>query len=156
MLNQSIKSKDAIIIPFNEYTVFYYSQSNPLNEAAYINCFMSKVNQDPIHVGTLVFTYPNGTTPPGQETADLSKLPTNMIPEQKNRLEPNRGYDYFVMYYDLSRFDDVINLLRYAFDRNLSDSQGDELSMMVSANPEKHIWALCNNLHPAVGAQYHQ
>ena len=67
MLTQSTEIKDTIIIPFNEYTVFYYCQSNPLNEAAYINCFMSKPNQDTIHVGTLVFTYPNVITPPGQE-----------------------------------------------------------------------------------------
>ena len=143
----NIPSKDAIIIPFEEYTVHYYSQSSAPWEAAYINCFEKtdpNTGEGGAQVGYIVFTYQQYAPLPGQEPlANTTNMPTN----QMNRLESaSRGRDFFVIYYDLARFDDVINILRYC-------KNGDK-SMVVSADPLNHVWALCNNLRVPNGAQY--
>ncbi len=138
--------KEAILIPFNEYTVHYFSQSSAPWEAAYINCFQNKGNNDVDQVGYIVFTYPMGTMPPGQENPNMSYYPTNVLNGQVNRLEPERGRDFFLIYYELQRFDDVINQLRYCVNQ--------EGSMFASCDPFNHVWAICNNLHMTSGNQY--
>jgi len=143
----------ATIIFFNEYTVHYYSQSSNPWEAAYINCFETN-KKTTRQAGTIVFTYPEGTVPPGQENSLAGFLPTSIPPSQINHLELRDGENFFVIYYSLTRFDDVINQLRYAADRNRLDNAGDKLSMFVSADTAAHVWALGNNLHLPVGAQY--
>lgn len=140
-------SKDAIIVPFEEYTVHYYSQSSAQWEAAYINCF-EKTNPNTgvsgRQAGVLVFTYPQQTNLPGQEPT--KGKPTDMPTTQMNRLEIRDNKDFFVLYYDLKRFNDVINVLRYC--------KNQPGSMAVSANPYDHIWALCNILRVENGTQY--
>lgn len=96
-----------------------------------------------VHAGVIIFTYPEGTTPPGQE----NPVPGSIPPNQVNRLETRDEKDFFVIYYALYRFNDVINLLRYCVDR--------QQSMLVSADVDNHVWALVNNLYMSLGAQYH-
>ena len=146
---------NAVIIFFNEYTVHYYSQSSAPWEAAYINCFAKDRQGLTRQVGTMIFTYADGTTPPGQENAAPGALPTKVPATQINHLELRNGQQFFVIYYQLNRFDDVINQLRYAVDRAPNDNAGDELSMFVSADARAHVWAVGNNLHVPVGAQFH-
>jgi hypothetical protein len=131
------------LINFNEYQVFYYSQSSNPWEAAYINCFQNDDPKNVVQTGVIIFTYPEGTTLPGQE----NPVPGSFPPTQVNKLEKRDGKDFFTIYYDISRFDDVINLLRYCVD--------GKQSMWVSANATNHVWALRNNLHVPLGAQYH-
>lgn len=138
-------NNDAIIVPFEEYTVHYYSQSSNPWEAAYINCFEKTENGVAgRQAGVLVFTYPQHTTLPGQEPA--ATKPTDMPASQINKLEKVQGKYFFTMYYDIKRFNDVINILRYC-----KNAPG---SMAVSANPFAHVWALCNILRVENGVQY--
>lgn len=126
---------------FSQYTCFYYSASSNPWEAAYINCFDVAGQQ----VGTIVFTYDGATIPPGQ---------TNRIDGGLVKL-----------YYPLSRYNDVVNLLRYAVNTHYCDCSSsnpeprnlpvEAQSLFFSVNEAMDIWALCNNLHMAVGAQYH-
>jgi hypothetical protein len=120
------------IIDFNEYQVAYYSQSSFPWEAAYIICFQNNGEEKPPNVGKIVFTYPQVAIPP----------------EQKNRFEPD---NFFIMYYALERFNDVVNLLRYC----RSEDQNLKKSVQISANTADGIWALGYNLHVPLGAQYH-
>jgi hypothetical protein len=135
------------LINFNEYQVAYYSQSSNPWEAAYINCFQNDGAKSVVQTGVIIFTYPEGTTPPGQENPIPGFLPTKILPTQVNRLETRDGKDFFAIYYALDRFNDVINLLRYCVD--------GKQSMWVSADTANHVWALGNNLHVPLGAQYH-
>lgn len=141
------ETKDAIIIFFEEYTVHSYSQSSAPWEAAYINCFEKTDAVTGLagrQCGVLVFTYPQHTHLPGQEPA--AGKPTDMPSSQVNHLEKRDGKDFFVLYYDLKRFNDVINILRYC-----KNAPG---SMAVSADAINHVWALCNILRAENGAQY--
>ncbi len=138
--------KDATIIHFNEYTVHYYSQSSNPWEAAYINCFQKDGKEEIVQVGYIIFTYPNGTNLPGQEPPTSVNILTSTPLDQVNHLEPERGRDFFVIYYSLERFDDVINQLRFAFKQNKS--------VFASCDPLNHIWDIGNNLHLEVGNQY--
>lgn len=144
ILTQGAESKDATLIFFNEYTVHYYSQSSNPWEAAYINCFQNDGMGDVRHTGYLIFTYPQHTTLPGQEPVQVK--PTDIPATQVNKLEKVNGKDFFFLYYTLNRFNDVINLLKYC--------KNQPGSMLVSADPLNHVWALCNNLHVPNGAQY--
>lgn len=140
-------SNDAIIIPFEEYTVHYYSQSSAPWEAAYINCFEKTdpvTSQPGRQAGVLIFTYPQHTHLPGQEPAGAK--PTDMPSAQVNKLELRDGKNFFTLYYDLKRFNDVINILRYC--------KNAEGSMAVSADAVAHVWALCNILRVQNGVQY--
>ncbi len=141
-------SKDAILIYFNAYSVHYYGQSNAEWEAALIHCFQYSEKEERIHKGTIVFTYPDGTTPPGLENPIHQNYPTSNQAAQKNELMNNNSF--FRIYFSLDRFDDVINQLRYAVDFR----KGEDKSMLVSADPYAHVWALCNNYEVQVGAQY--
>lgn len=141
----NIKNADAIIIPFEEYTVHYYSQSSSLWEAAYINCFEKTENEiTGRQAGVLVFTYPQHTHLLGQENVNqkFTDMPNNQI----NRIELREGKNFFVLYYDIKRFNDVISILRYC--KNVPES------MAVSADSINHIWALCNIHRAENGAQY--
>jgi len=138
-------AKDAKIIFFDNYTVHYYSQSSAPWEATYINCFQTD-GKNQRQTGTLVFTYIDSTTLPGQENPVGGTSATSIPVGQVNRLEKRDGKDFFVIYYDLSRFNDVINLLRFC-------AKGNQ-SMFVSADLINHVWALGNNNHMEVGAQY--
>jgi hypothetical protein len=138
-----IQHKEAVLIAFNEYTVHYFSQSSNPWEAAYINCFQKNEKNEVMQVGYIVFTYDNGTLPPGQENSNPTFLPTSIPSTQYNHLEPERQKDFFVMYYALQRFDDVINLLRC--------SVHQEGSVFASCDPFNHVWAIVNNLHLEVG-----
>lgn len=140
-----IQQKDALLIPFNEYTVHYFSQSSNPWEAAYINCFHKIESNEVVQVGYIVFTYDNGTLPPGQENGNPDLLPTAIPSTQFNHLEPERQRDFFVMYFSLQRFDDVINLLRYSVQK--------DGSVLASCNPFNHVWAIVNNLHIEVGEE---
>lgn len=144
ILTQGAESKDATLIFFNEYTVHYYSQSSNPWEAAYINCFQNDGMGDVRHTGYLIFTYSQHTTLPGQEPVQVK--PTDIPATQVNKLEKVNGKDFFFLYYTLNRFNDVINLLKYC--------KNQPGSMLVSADPLNHVWALCNNLHVPNGAQY--
>jgi hypothetical protein len=135
------------LINFNEYQVAYYSQSSNPWEAAYINCFQNDDPQNVVQTGVIIFTYPEGTTPPGQEKPIPGFLPTKIPIDQVNHLEKRNGKDFFKIYYALERFDDVINLLRYCVN--------GKQTMWVSADAANHVWALGNNLHVPLGAQYH-
>lgn len=126
---------------FCRYQAFYYSASSNPWEAAYINCFDSSSKQ----VGRIIFTNPDTPVPAGQT----------------NRMDASFGV---VIYYPLSRFNDVVNLLRYAVNNNYCDCstkkekhevQPEEQSVFFSVNEELNTWALCNNHYMAVGAQYH-
>jgi hypothetical protein len=130
------------LIYFNEYQVAYYSQSSAPREAAYINCFQNDGPESVVQTGVIIFTYPEDTTPPGQENPNPEILPTGV-----NRLEKRKEKDFFIIYYALDRFNDVINLLRYCVE--------GKQSMLVSADTDKHVWALVNNLYVPLGAQYH-
>jgi hypothetical protein len=141
-------SKDAILIYFNAYSVHYYAQSSSEWEAAYIHCFQYHECKERVQKGIIIFTYPDGTTPPGLENPNLDYYPTSNRAKQKNELTNNNSF--FKIYYSLDRFDDVINQLRYAVDFR----KGDDKSMLVSADPYAHVWALCNNYEVQVGAQY--
>lgn len=138
-------TKDAKIIFFDNYTVHYYSQSSAPWEAAYVNCFQTD-GKNQRQAGYLVFTYLDGTALPGQENPVGGTSVTSILAGQVNHLEKRDGKDFFVLYYDLSRFNDVINLLRFC-------AKGNQ-SMCVSADPTNHVWALGNNYHVEVGAQY--
>jgi hypothetical protein len=127
---------------FCQYTCFYYSASSNPWEAAYINCFDIEGQQ----VGIIIFTYEGATIPAGQE----------------NRIEGG----LVKLYYPLSRYNDVVNLLRYAVNTHYCDCKPgshaephnvklEPQSVYFSINMGMNIWALCNNLHMAVGAQYH-
>ena len=70
-----------------QYQVFYYSGSSDKEEAAYINCFDSKMNQ----VGIIKFLY-------------------DQIPLRPDVIIPNIGA---IIHYHLSRFNDVIGLLEH-------------------------------------------
>lgn len=139
-----IDSTGATFIYFNEYTVHYFSQSSSQWEAAYINCFQNNSPDDVRQAGYIVFTYPQHTNLPGQEPSHGK--PTDIPPTQVNHLETREGNEFFVMYYALNRFNDIINILKYC-----NNNPG---SMVVSADPLNHVWALCNNLHVPNGAQY--
>jgi hypothetical protein len=144
-------AKDATLIFFNDYTVHYYSQSSAPWEAAYINCFQNCDGENDRYTGRIVFTYPHHSQPPGQESVEPGTV-TEILAGQVNHLEKDAaGKDYFVIYYDINRFNDVINLLRFAITDVCAENKK---SMFVSANPDAHVWALCNNLHMLVGAQY--
>jgi hypothetical protein len=147
-----VESADAIFINFNEYTVHYFSQSSAPWEAAYINCFYRNSPTESKQVGYILFTYEQSVLPPGQENADVSFYPTRIPPTQINHLEPERGYDFFVLYYTLERFDDVVNQLRFCASPDPNDPM--TTSMIVSADPINHVWALCNNFRMETGAQY--
>jgi hypothetical protein len=140
------RSKEAILLYFNEYTVHYYSQSSNPWEAAYINCFQGNNDTASQQIGYIIFTYPEGTTPPGQENSLPGALPTNIPATQFNHFETRNGRPFFVIYYALERFNDVVNLLRYCVDA--------KQSMFVSADATANVWALCNNIHVPLGAQY--
>jgi hypothetical protein len=126
---------------FCQYTCFYYSTSSAPWEAAYINCFDIEGQQ----VGTIVFTYEGATIPAGQE----------------NRIEGG----LVKLYYPLGRYNDVVNLLRYAVNTHYCDCASGNTEphnlplepkpVFFSVNEAMNIWALCNNLRMAVGAQYH-
>lgn len=126
---------------FCQYTCFYYSTSSNPWEAAYINCFDENGQQ----VGTIVFTYDGATPPAGQS----------------NRMEGG----LVKLYYPLSRYNDVVNLLRYAENTHYCDCNSgnpeprklplEPQSVFFSVNEHMNTWALCNNLRMAVGAQYH-
>ena len=141
-----VETTDAILIPFNEYNVHYYSQSSAPWEAAYISCFQNNGPDDIRQVGYMVFTYPQHIIVPGQEPTPIPGVPVDIPGTQMNYLEQRDGHDFFVMYYALNRFNDVVNMLRYC-----NNGSG---SMIVSANPFAHVWALCNNLHIPNGAQF--
>jgi hypothetical protein len=146
------KLKTTIFFYFNEYTVHYYSQSSAPWEAAYINCFQNCKDEAERQVGKIVFTYPNGSVLPGQENPLPGSVPTNILAGQMNHIETAAdGKPFFAIYYDISRFNDVVNQLRYAVVDNCKDSKQ---SMLVSADIKNHVWALCNNLRTHVGAQY--
>jgi hypothetical protein len=130
---------------FSQYACFYYSASNAPWEAAYINCFDKAMKQ----IGRIIFTYEGATIPA----------------EQTNRMDPSFGV---IMYYPLSRFDDVINLLRYAVNNQNCPTEEtkqnepkkcevvqEEQSLLFSVNEEINVWALCHNLWVPNGAQYH-
>jgi hypothetical protein len=128
------------LFPFCRYSCFYYSASSNPWEAAHINCF----DVEGLQVGTLVFTYDGAAVPAGQE----------------NRIEGG----LVKLYYPLSRYNDVVNLLRYAVNTHYDDSgknpQPHNLpvepqSVFFSVNEGMNIWALVNNLRMTVGAQYH-
>jgi hypothetical protein len=78
----------AKFIYIEQYQVFYYSASSDQQEAAYINCFDTKMNQ----VGVIKFLYDN-----------VALRPNSMV--------PNVGA---VIHYHLNRFNDVIGLLENA------------------------------------------
>ncbi len=136
---------------FCQYTCFYYSASSNPWEAAYINCF----NENEKQVGRIVFTY-DGITPPL---------------DQHNRIDPansTTGPDGMaVIYYPLSRYNDVVNQLRYAVNRNYCDCNQhgnskephnmpfENQTLYISVNKTMNIWAICNNLRVVAGAQYH-
>jgi Ulp1 family protease len=151
MTQTNIDKKDAIIIPFNEYSVHYYSQSSNPWEAAYINCFQNCKDEKKRQAGIIMFTYTDGTMLPGQENPAPGYIASSILAGQVNHLETRESEPFFVIYYNLSRFDDIINLLRYAM---LDNCDAGEKSMCVSADAINHVWALCNNLRPKVGAQY--
>ena len=138
-------AKNAKLLYFDDYTVHYYSQSSAPWEAAYINCFQGN-GKATRQAGYIVFTYPDGTALPGQENpvggTPFTRIPTGQV----NHLEQRDGQDFFVIYYDISRFNDVVNQLRYCANGNQT--------MFVSADPTNHVWALGNNLHVALAAQY--
>lgn len=124
---------------FCQYQCFYYSASSNPWEAAYINCFDENYKQ----VGRIIFVYPDQTAPAGQS----------------NRMDASFGV---VIYYHLSRFDDVINLLRYAVNNQNCHGENkncavnlEKQSLFFSVNEELNVWAICNNLPVANGAQYH-
>lgn len=134
-------NKDTQLFYFCQYTCFYYSASSNPWEAAYINCFDIEGQQ----VGTIVFTYEGSVIPVGQG----------------NRIDG----ELVKLYYPLSRYNDVVNLLRYAVNTHYCDCNAgnpaphplplEQQSVFFSVNEPMNIWALCNNLHMAVGAQYH-
>lgn len=138
-------NRNAKIIFFDNYTVHYYSQSSAPWEAAYINCFQTD-GKGQRQAGYLVFTYEDGTALPGQENPANGTSISSILAGQVNRLEKRDGKDFFVIYYHLSRFNDVVNLLRFC-------AKGSQ-SMFVSADPTNHVWALGNNYHVELGAQY--
>ena len=107
---------------FQEFTVFYYSTSGTSKEAAYINCFNDKKEQ----VGSLRFFY------------DGAPLPANAI--QTSPTAPTMA----VMNYALSRFSNVLELLRSA--------KAGAQAMVISADVTPNIYALCNNLHVPAGS----
>ena len=146
------KTKSTTIFYFNEYTVHYYSQSSAPWEAAYINCCKNCKGEPERYTGRIVFTYANGTLLPGQEKPVGGQVPTDIPAGQMNHIEtaPD-GKPFFAIYYDISRFNDVINQLRYAVEDNCNTQKQ---SMFVSADTKNHVWALGNNLRPGVGAQY--
>jgi hypothetical protein len=145
------KKDETQLFYFCQYTCFYYSASSAPWEAAYINCFDEKGKQ----VGRIVFTYEGAAIPPDQH---------NRIDPPDNTTGPDGKV---VMYYPLSRYNDVVNQLRYAVNRYYCDcnqhSNPKELHNMpfesqtlyLSVNKTLNIWAICNNLHMAAGAQYH-
>lgn len=124
---------------FCQYQCFYYSASSSPWEAAYINCFDENKTQK----GRIIFIYPGAAISPGQV----------------NRMDASFGV---VIYYPLQRFDDVINLLRYAVNNQNCNNNGDncavkpeEESLFFSVNEADNVWAVCNNLYVPNGAQYH-
>jgi hypothetical protein len=145
------KKDETQLFYFCQYTCFYYSTSSALWEAAYINCF----NENEKQVGRIVFTY-DGITPP---------------PDQRNRIDPpnsTTGPDgMVVIYYPLSRYNDVVNQLRYTVNRHYCDCNRhgnntephnmplENQTLYLSVNEPLNIWAICNNLRMAAGAQYH-
>jgi hypothetical protein len=152
MATKKSKEKTTTFFYFNEYTVHYYSQSSNPWEAAFINCFQNCKEERERHVGIIVFTYPNGSLLPGQEPALPAAIPTNILAGQVNHIETAAdGKPFFTIYYDISRFNDVVNLFRYAVVDNCATTKQ---SLLVSADTKNHVWALCNNLRPQVGAQY--
>ena len=93
---------------FEEYQVLYYSQSSSPWEAAKIECFEKTVGEKSgSQVGSIVFTYPNKSLPPGQE--NVANLPTNVPLSQFNHLE-SRTYiskkpnNFFVIHSDTNPF----------------------------------------------------
>jgi hypothetical protein len=143
MIAMQTQPINAELIYFNKYTVHYFSQSSAPWEAAYINCFYEEEEKESRHTGYIIFTYPNATLLPGQES-ETSPLPTKIPAGQHNHLDSNRA-PFFVIYYDISRFGDVMNLLQHC----VAAAQ----SMVVSADPVAHVWALCNNERVPVGAR---
>lgn len=124
---------------FCQYQCLYYSASSNPWEAAYIECFDEHMKQ----VGRIIFTYPEATAPSNQV----------------NRMDASFGV---VIYYPLPRFNDVINLLRYAannqncnMDNENCEVKLEKQSLLFSVNEELNTWAICNNLYMANGAQYH-
>lgn len=124
---------------FCQYQFFYYSASSNPWEAAYINCFDEQYTQK----GRIIFTYPGATIPVGQH----------------NRMDASFGV---IIYYPLERFNDVINLLRYAANNQNCNGNNEDCSVRLelqslffSVNEELNTWALCSNLPLANGAQYH-
>lgn len=124
---------------FSQYACLYYSASSNPWEAAYINCFDKAMVQK----GRIIFTYPDMAIPAGQN----------------NRMDASFGV---VIYYPLSRFNDVINQLRYAVNNQncTAPETGcevvqEEQSLFFSVNESFNVWALCNNLYVPNGAQYH-
>jgi hypothetical protein len=109
----------AEFIYIEQYQVFYYSASSDQQEAAYINCFDSKKHQ----VGVIKFLY---------DTVSL----------RANTIVPNIGA---VIHYHLSRFNDVIGLLKHG-------KQGAQ-SMLISFDSANNVFALCNNLYVPVGSK---
>jgi hypothetical protein len=123
--------KNELEILFNEYTVFYYSQSSTPWEAAFINCFQKTGGKEGPQVGRLVFTYPEGTTPTGQEHPATGLRDSSQV----NRIiKVDTIEDFFVLYYDISRFNDVINLLQNC--KNVEDT------MRVTVDKVRHTWSL--------------
>jgi hypothetical protein len=145
-------SEKTLLLPFNEYAVHYYSQSSAAWEAAYIVCFQHCNETENRPAGRIVFTYPNGSILPGQENQKPTDSPTTILAGQCNHIETDSsGKPYFVLYYDISRFNDIVNLLRYAV---TDDCNKFKESVFISADPVNHVWAICNNHRPQTGAQY--
>lgn len=142
--DSTVSSQQTQLIAFNEYTVHYFSQSSAPWEAAYINCFYSEPGKESRQVGYIVFTYPNGSALPGQENERRGATPTKIPAGQQNHLEPNRA-PFFVIYYVLFRFADVLSMLQHCVP--------GQKSLLASCDPLNHVWALCNNERVPVGAK---
>lgn len=112
---------------FSHYQVHYYSRSNGSamhpEEAAYINCFDDNDKQ----TGAIVFVY------------DADPLPANQV---------NDGNGVMILYYRLHRFNDIINVLRYA----LKGSGPVRLSIDHTI-PNQEIAAVVTILPVPVGSQ---
>jgi hypothetical protein len=145
------ENKETQLFYFCQYTCFYYSASSAPWEAAYINCFDENEKQ----VGVIVFTYEGVTAPPDQvnriNPPDATTAPAGLV----------------VIYYPLSRYNDVVNQLRYAVNTHYCDCSQhgnpnephnmplEKQTLYFSVNTALNTWAICNNLRMAAGAQYH-